>query len=79
MYRAKLAEAYRAAGEPAAFRREAEAALRLDQLTPHPDKKLPAELRSRLRCRRPPAMRKLTAGFLPWRRPAEPDRMNLSQ
>jgi cytochrome c-type biogenesis protein CcmH/NrfG len=48
LYRARLAEAYRAAGEPLAFRREAEAALRLDQLTPHRDKKLPAELRNRL-------------------------------
>ncbi len=48
VHRARLGEAYRAAGEPAAFRREAEAALRLDHLTPHPDKKLPADVRNRL-------------------------------
>ena len=41
-YRAKLAEACRAAGDLSGFRREAEAALRLDGLTPHVDKKLPA-------------------------------------
>ncbi|MEN6450289.1 MAG: O-antigen ligase family protein [Thermoguttaceae bacterium] len=49
IHHAKLAEAYRAAGDRSAFRREAEAALRLDRLTPHADKKLPADLRSRLR------------------------------
>ena len=46
--RAKLAEAYAAAGDQPAFRREAEEALRLDRETPHPDKKLPAELRESL-------------------------------
>jgi O-antigen ligase len=46
--RAKLAEASLAAGDRAAFRREAEIALRLDQITPHSDKKLPAPLRDRL-------------------------------
>jgi hypothetical protein len=48
VYHAKLAEAYRAAGDPSAFRQEAENALRLDDATPHLDKKLPAELRGRL-------------------------------
>jgi hypothetical protein len=48
LYRAKLAEARRAAGDEPGFRREAEAALRLDNLTPHINKKLPAEVRSRL-------------------------------
>ena len=48
LYRAKLAEACRAAGDQPAFRREAEAALRLDNLTPHTDKKLPADVRNRL-------------------------------
>jgi hypothetical protein len=48
VYHAKLAEAYRAAGDPSAFRQEAENALRLDDATPHLDKKLPAELRDRL-------------------------------
>jgi len=47
--RAKLAEAYAAAGNRPAFRREAQAALRLDQATPHADKKLPAKLREKLR------------------------------
>jgi hypothetical protein len=46
--RAKLAEAYLAAGDRAAFRREAEIALRLDGETPHVDKKLPPETRERL-------------------------------
>jgi O-antigen ligase len=48
VYRAKLAVACRAAGDRAAFRDEAEAALRLDEATPHADKKLPAEMRDRL-------------------------------
>ena len=48
VYRAKLAEAYRAAGDQSAFRQEAEIALRLDDATPHLDKKLPAELQGRL-------------------------------
>jgi O-antigen ligase len=47
--RAKLAEACLAAGDRSAFRREAEMALRLDQITPHSDKKLPDQLRTRLR------------------------------
>jgi hypothetical protein len=45
---AKLAEAHAAAGDQTAFRREAEAALRLDAATPHADKKLPAKLREKL-------------------------------
>jgi len=48
IYRAKLAEAYRAAGESSAFRREAKTALWLDKVTPHVDKKLPADVRDRL-------------------------------
>jgi tetratricopeptide (TPR) repeat protein len=48
LHRAKLAEAQLAAGDRSAFRREAEAALRLDAITPHSDKKLPIELRERL-------------------------------
>jgi len=48
VYHAKLAEAYRAAGNRSAFRQEADTALRLDEATPHLDKKLPAELRGRL-------------------------------
>ena len=47
-YRVKSAEAYRAADDEQAFRHEAEAALRLDDATPHTDKKLPAEVRDRL-------------------------------
>ncbi len=46
--RAKLALAHQAAGNQADFRREADAALRLDRLTPHADKKLPEELRKQL-------------------------------
>jgi O-antigen ligase len=45
---AKLALACQAAGDRAGLRREARTALRLDQLTPHEDKKLPAELREKL-------------------------------
>ncbi len=48
LHRAKLAEACLAAGDPTAFRAEATAALRLDEATPHADKKLPAALRERL-------------------------------
>ena len=48
LYRARLAEAHAADGDQPAFRREAEKALRLDEETPHVDKKLPAELRERL-------------------------------
>ena len=47
--RAKLAEAHLAAGDRSAFRREAEIALWLDETTPHSDKKLPDEVRDRLR------------------------------
>ncbi|MEN6457581.1 MAG: O-antigen ligase family protein [Thermoguttaceae bacterium] len=47
-HRASLAEACHATGLSAEFRREAEAALRLDQLTPHADKKLPSPMRNRL-------------------------------
>ena len=46
---ARLAEAHFAAGDRSAFAREAEIALRLDRATPHKDKKLPSELRDRLR------------------------------
>jgi tetratricopeptide (TPR) repeat protein len=45
---ARLAEAYLAAADRAAFGREAEIALRLDRITPHKDKKLPLQLRDRL-------------------------------
>jgi hypothetical protein len=45
---AKLAEAYLAAGDRAAFRREAETALRLHEITPHEDKKLGGKLHDRL-------------------------------
>ncbi len=48
LHRARLAEAYLAAGDRTAFRREAETALRLDEITPHIDKKLPADLRESL-------------------------------
>ena len=48
LYRAKLAEAARVAGDGARFRAEAEAALNLDRLTPHKDKKLPTQTRDRL-------------------------------
>ena len=48
LHRAKLALALRIAGDWRGFQREAAAALRLDDLTPHRDKKLPAELRDRL-------------------------------
>jgi len=48
VFRAKLAEACRAAGDRPGFRGEAEAALRLDEVTPHTDKKLSAEMRARL-------------------------------
>ena len=46
--RGKLAVALKVSGDRDAARREADRALRLDRLTPHPDKKLPAELRQRL-------------------------------
>jgi hypothetical protein len=46
--RAELALAHHAAGNLEAFRREADRALRLDEQTPHLDKKLPARLRERL-------------------------------
>lgn len=49
LHRAKLTEACRAVGATLAFRREAQAALELDDVTPHIDKKLPVELRDRLR------------------------------
>jgi hypothetical protein len=48
LYRAKLAFAHQAAGQPEAFRREADRALRLDEQTPHADKKLKPEIRRRL-------------------------------
>ncbi len=49
LHRAKLAGACRALGDTSGFRQAAEAALRLDELTPHADKKLPGPLRERLR------------------------------
>jgi hypothetical protein len=49
LVRAKLAVSLWKAGERADFRNEAESALRLDNITPHEDKKLPGELRERLR------------------------------
>jgi O-antigen ligase len=48
-YHATLAEACNVAGDRARFRVEAETALQLDEATPHIDKKLPAEVRDRLR------------------------------
>lgn len=48
VYRAALADALSAAGDEAGFRQEADAALRLDGLTPHSDKKLPENVRHRL-------------------------------
>jgi len=48
VYRAKLALALDAAGDRSGFRREAAAALELDERTPHADKKLPPELRRQL-------------------------------
>jgi hypothetical protein len=47
-YRAKLADALLAAGDREGFRREADAALRLDAITPHLDKKLSGDVRKRL-------------------------------
>ena len=46
--RAKLALACQTAGDQQAFRRQRDRAIELDRLTPHPDKKLPDELRRRL-------------------------------
>lgn len=48
LYRAKLGEASQAIGDREEFRRQAQAALELDDATPHIDKKLPADLRDRL-------------------------------
>jgi tetratricopeptide (TPR) repeat protein len=48
-HRAKLALALRAAGDEAGFRHEAARALRLDDLTPHADKKLDDADRDELR------------------------------
>ncbi|MDY0168170.1 MAG: O-antigen ligase family protein [Thermoguttaceae bacterium] len=45
LYRAELAQAYDAVGDAKGFEREAAESLRLDQLTPHADKKLPGEMR----------------------------------
>jgi O-antigen ligase len=45
---AKLALAHRAAGDRESFRREADAAFRLEQLTPHSDKKLPPDVRKEI-------------------------------
>ncbi len=54
LYRAKLAEACLAARDWAGFRAEAAAALRLDEATPHLDKKLPEVMRDRLCARTAP-------------------------
>lgn len=51
LYRAELAQAYDAVGDAKGFGREAKESLRLDQLTPHADKKLPGEVREELRRR----------------------------
>jgi len=48
LHRAQLALALKAAGDDAAFRIEADEALRLDQITPHEEKKLTDKLRNRL-------------------------------
>jgi len=48
LYRARLALAHEAAGDLRAFRDQADWALRLDDETPHADKKLPPDLRRRL-------------------------------
>jgi O-antigen ligase len=48
LYRARLAVALMAAGDADGFRQQADEALRLDEITPHADKKLPDELRSLL-------------------------------
>lgn len=48
LYRAKLANAYRAVGDWSGFRREAKTALEMDDLTSYSDKKLPAAVRDRL-------------------------------
>ena len=45
MCRGLLAESELAAGNRAAFRREAEIALQLDRITPHANKKLPEDMR----------------------------------
>ncbi|MDZ7616852.1 MAG: O-antigen ligase family protein [Patescibacteria group bacterium] len=47
-HRARLAEAYQAAGNVTLFRQEAAEALRLDAMTPHTDKKLPDAVREQL-------------------------------
>ncbi len=49
LLRARAALAYRAAGDSVRFRRQAEKALWLDEITPHTDKKLPDDLRAQLR------------------------------
>jgi tetratricopeptide (TPR) repeat protein len=48
LYRARLALALKAAGDGPGSEEQAAEALRLDALTPHKDKKLPAELRQKL-------------------------------
>jgi hypothetical protein len=55
--RAKLAIVLRAAGKEADYEAERRSALRLDELTPHLDKKLPAELRKSLQRTSIPAMK----------------------
>ncbi len=48
LYHAELALALRQTGDHAGFRREADAALRLDDRNPHEEKKLPSEVREQL-------------------------------
>jgi len=48
IHRAQWAEVLLASGDREAFQREARLALHLDDLNPHPDKKLPQALRNRL-------------------------------
>ena len=48
LYHAEFALALRAVGQRDAFRREADAALDLDKLNPHAEKRLPPEVRKRL-------------------------------
>ena len=48
IYHGRLAIALQAHGDQPEYRRQADRALELDDLTPHADKKMPAELRGRL-------------------------------
>ena len=53
LHRAKLAAALRVAGDETGYRDQADRALRLDEITPHADKKLPEELRNALKRNKP--------------------------